>query len=176
MDKAKTFYIGPMNFADATSLHKLMSENKEHFGKYLPVTLSQNQTLEDSEAYIQQKAIENDAKTCITFAIKEKTTEAIAGLIIIKKIDFDKKQGEFAYGIGSKFESRGWTSGAVKEMLGFASKSLGLALLQIITHKSNIGSCKVAEKNGFRWQRTLEKEFTPTIGSPMDMELYELKL
>ena len=46
--------------------------------------------------------------------------------------------------------------------------------LQIIAHKTNIGSIKVAENNGFIWQRTLQNEFTPTDGEPLDMELYEL--
>ena len=48
--------------------------------------------------------------------------------------------------------------------------------LQIITHKTNLGSCKVAEKSGFLWKRTLINEFTPPIGKPMNMELYELSL
>lgn len=176
MDNPETFYINALEPKDASSLHQLMCSNTEHFGKFLPVTLSQNQTKAQSEAYISNKTSENEAKTCITYAIKEKTTGAIAGLIIIKNIDLERMRGEFAYGIGEKFEGRGWTTGAVRKMSGYASKKMGLEKLQIITHKTNIGSCKVAEKSGFTWTRTLHNEFTPPNGKPMDMELYEINL
>ena len=64
---------------------------------------------------------------------------------------------------------------AVKEMTKFTFEDLGLKTLQIIAHKSNFGSIKVALNNRFVWQRTLEKEFTPNGETPLDMELYELK-
>ena len=59
-------------------------------------------------------------------------------------------------------------------MTKFAFVELGLETLQIISHKTNLGSIKVAENNGFVWQRTLLNEFTPSNESPLDMELYEL--
>lgn len=59
-------------------------------------------------------------------------------------------------------------------MAKFAFDELGLKTLQIISHKTNLRSIKVAENNGFVWQRTLLNEFTPTNESPLDMELYEL--
>ena len=176
MDNSNTFNISEMETKDANSLHQFMVANMEHFEKFLPVTLSQNKTLAKSEAYISEKALENNAKTAITFAIKEKSSDAVAGLIIIKNIDFAKSQGEFAYGIGKDFEGRGWTTGAVREMTDYASQQLGIKTFQIITHKTNLGSCKVAEKSGFLWKSTLINEFTPPNGNPMDMELYELSL
>ncbi len=176
MDNSKTFNISEMEMKDAKSLQQLMTSNMEHFGKFLPMTLSQNQTLMQSEVYISKKALENKAKTTITFAIKEKSSDAVAGLVIIKNIDLAKKQGEFTYGIGKDFQGWGWTTSAVRKMTDYASKKLGLKILQIITHKTNLGSCKVAEKSGFLWKRTLINEFTPPNGKPMDMELYELSL
>ena len=59
-------------------------------------------------------------------------------------------------------------------MTNFAFENLGLKTLQIIEYKTNLGSVKVALKNDFVWQKTLQNEFTPTIGTPLDMELYEL--
>lgn len=94
--------------------------------------------------------------------------------MILKKIDWDKKQGEFAYCIGSQFEGKGLTSFAVAEMTKFAFDELHLKTLQIMAHKTNLGSIKVALNNGFVWQRTALNEFTPTNESPLDMELYEL--
>ena len=61
----------------------------------------------------------------------------------------------------------------VKVILIFAYNELDLKTLQIIAHKTNVGSIKVAENNGFLWQRTLIDEFTPTNELPLNMELYE---
>ena len=89
-------------------------------------------------------------------------------------MNWETKQAEFAYCIGSEFEGKGLTSFAVKEMSKFAFEDLGLKTLQIISHKTNLGSIKVAKNCGFVLQRTLLNEFTPTNEVPLDMELYEL--
>ena len=171
----ENFIIDTLKPNDANQLHQFIIDNSERLGYYFPVTFSSNATLEKTIEYIAIKNNEIEEKTNFTFAIRNKITNQIAGLIIIKKINWNKKQGEFAYCIGSEQEGKGLVSFAVSEMITFAFKELNLKTIQIIVHKSNIRSCKVAEKNGFVWQRTLENEFTPTNELPIDMELYELK-
>ncbi len=170
------FHIDPLKIKDAESLSRLMLSNKESFKKYLPVTLSQNKSLAASEAYIIRKDKENEKKTALTLAIKENGTHEVAGLIILKNIDQTKKQGEFAYCVGEKYSGRGWMTTTVRQMSMHVHESHGITTLQIITHKSNIGSCKVAEKSGYVWKKTRKNEFTPPNGKPLDMELYELYL
>jgi ribosomal-protein-alanine N-acetyltransferase len=51
---------------------------------------------------------------------------------------------------------------------------LGLKRLQIIIHKTNTNSINVAERCGFKWQKTLKNEFSTSGKTPLDMELYEL--
>ena len=160
---------------DANQLYNFMVDNNERLKYYFPVTLSSNSTLEKTIEYIATKNKEIQEKTNFTFAIRGKERLNITGLIIIKKIDWVKKQGEFAYCIGSEFEGKGLVSFAINEMIKFAFKELNLKTIQIIAHKTNLGSIKVALNNGFVWQRTLENEFTPTNQAPLDMELYELK-
>lgn len=95
-------------------------------------------------------------------------------MIIIKKIDWTNRIGELAYCIENNFEGKGLISKVVKVISSFAYNELELKTLQIIAHKTNFGSIKVAENNGFIWQRTLIDEFTPTNELPLNMELYEL--
>ncbi|WP_169051646.1 GNAT family N-acetyltransferase [Flavobacterium sp. H122] len=168
------YIIDKLKPIDSNQLHQFMSDNKERLKLFFPVTLEMNSSLEKTEEYISIKNKEIEEKTNFTFAIRDKNNQQIAGLMIIKKIDWDNKQGEFAYCIGSEFEGKGLTSFAVKEMADFAFEDLGLKTLQIIAHKTNLGSVKVAKNNGFVWQKTLINEFTPTNGTPLDMELYEL--
>lgn len=170
---SQKFTINPLNSTDANQLHKFISDDSEHLKYYFPKTLSDNETFEKSIEYIKVKNKEIAERTNFTYAIRNNDIQ-IVGLIIIKKIDWDKKQGEFAYCIGSQFEGEGVASFAVAEMTKFAFEELQLKTLQIISHKSNLGSVRVALNNGFVWQRTLLNEFTPTNETPLDMELYEL--
>jgi ribosomal-protein-alanine N-acetyltransferase len=175
MLKTNNFHINHLVECDAKQLFEFISLNSERLKYYFPVTLSSNSTLERTKEYILIKTKEIAERSNFTFAIRNKITNEVNGLIIIKKIDWDKKQGEFAYCVGSQLEGKGIASFAVKEMTKFAFENLGLEKLQIIAHKANIGSIKVALNNGFVWQRTLENEFTPTNKTPLDMELYELR-
>lgn len=51
---------------------------------------------------------------------------------------------------------------------------MGIETLQIIAHKTNVASVKVAEKNNFKWVKTLKEEYTPQGEKPLNMELFEL--
>ncbi len=168
------YFLRPLSQTDDFQLHQFIIGNQQRLKRYFPVTLSSNSTLEKTKEYITAKSEEIIEKVNFTFAIRENNSLQITGLIILKEIDWVKKQGEFAYCIGSQYEGKGVTSFAVREMTKFAFAELGLKTLQIIAHKSNLGSVKVALNNGFTWQRTLKNEFTPKDELPLDMELYEL--
>jgi ribosomal-protein-alanine N-acetyltransferase len=170
----ENYKLDKLHPTDSNQLFQFMVDNKERLKLFFPVTLEMNSSLEKTEVYISIKNKEIEEKTNFTFVIRVKNNQQIVGLIIIKKIDWDAKQGEFAYCIGSEFEGKGLTSFTVKKITNFAFEELGLKTLQIIAHKTNIRSIKVAENNGFIWQRTLQNQFTPTDGAPLDMELYEL--
>lgn len=170
----QNFIINPLKHTDANQLYQFMLDNKERLNHFFPVTLSSNSTLEKSVEYITVKNNEIKEKTNFTHAIRDKSNDQITGLIIIKKTDWDKLQGEIAYCIGAEFEGKGLTTFAVAEIVKFAFNELRLKTLQIIAHKTNLGSVKVALNNNFIWQKTLKNEFTPTDGLPLDMELYQL--
>ena len=174
MHNSKAFHITPLKKKDAVSLYSMMASNAERFAEFFPKTLAQNLNVEDSKEFIVRKTIENKNKIELTFALKESMSEKIIGIIILKELDMTERVGELAYAMDRKYSGKGWMSQAVKEFSAFAFNEIELKTLQIITHKSNIGSCKVAEKNGFIWQRTLKNGYTPTNGNPMDMEVYEL--
>lgn len=169
-----TFYVELLNFDDALNLNKLLVSNTERFKPYLPETLSENRTLESTKSYIFKRDGYRRSKVEYTFTIKDKNSKNIAGLVILKAIDWDKKKAEFAYCIGKPFEGKGWMSKAIQLTSRFAFQELKLEKLQIISHKSNVASIRVAEKNNFVWKKTLKQEFAPTGEMPSDMELYEL--
>ncbi len=174
MTGTEAFTIDIMVQEDAPALCTLMVSNSERFSRYFPKTLAQNLTVEASNSFILRKIEEIESNVEFTYALRDYGTKIVAGLLILKNLDWDRKQGELAYCIGSNFERKGWITKAVKEMSNYAFKDLQLKTLQIIVHKSNKASTKVAEKCGFTWQKILEKAHTPPNEAALDMELYEL--
>ncbi len=175
MLKTDSFHIITLQPEVAKSLSEMMVLNYDNFKRYFPITLSKNQTFEESLKYIEEKRIENESKSEFTFGIKDILNENIVGLVIIKEINWETKQGEFAYCMSSTNENKGWMSSAIALISKYGFETLGFEKFQIIAHKTNKGSCKVAEKCGFKWKKTLLNEYTPPNEAPLDMELHELE-
>jgi ribosomal-protein-alanine N-acetyltransferase len=168
------FIIDKLKPADANQLHQFIVENRDRLARFFIVTLSSNSTVEKSIEYIEVKTKEIQDKINFTFAIRAVESQEIVGLIIIKKIDWTTRIGELAYCIGGNLEGKGLVTKTVAEISEYAFNELELQTLQIIAHKTNLASVKVAEKSGFIWQKTLLNEFTPLNEAPLNMELYEL--
>ena len=165
--------ISPLQPKDALRLNKLLVSNTERFIHYLPKTLADNRTLESTRNYIEKKVKAAEKNNEFVFIINDNHSSDLVGLIILKNLDWNCKQGEFAYCIGKRFKGRELMSTAIKATTSHAIDHLGLETLQIIAHKTNLPSVNVALKSGFQWKGTLENEFKPLNEAPIDMELYE---
>ncbi|MFP4844657.1 GNAT family N-acetyltransferase [Winogradskyella sp. PE311] len=168
------FQISPIHNGDAWKICNFCVSNADRFKRYFPKTLEQNLNPTLSQFFVDKKVKQFNNKEEFLFTLKHSETRELAGLIYIKELDWDIKQGEFAYCIGYTFEGQGLTSKAVSELSKHAFKNLGVEVLQIISHKNNLGSVKVAVNNNFQWRKTLLNEYTPPNEQPLDMELYEL--
>ena len=168
----KNFRVDKIALSDADGIFKMMNLNQKRFERYFPKTLELNRTTESSRIFVQNKIEQFNLKEEFLFVIKEGT--AVIGLVYIKELDWSKKQGEFAYCIGSGHEGKGIMTKTIEALSSYAFLELDLEILQIIVHKDNPPSVKVAERCNFVWQKTLLKEFTPSNEVPLDMELYEL--
>lgn len=166
------YTITKISSEDALGIHQLMIANADRFKKYFPKTLEANQLLPLAEQFAVQKEKEFNAKEEFLFVIKNK--ENVIGLIYVKELDWNKKQGELAYCIAKEESKKGLMTKVVEFVSQYAFTTFQLNILQIIVHKDNIASVKVATNNNYMWQKTLLNEYTPPNESPLDMELYEL--
>ena len=169
------FSISLVQPKDALELNKLLVSNTERFAKYLPKTLGENTTLESTQNYIERKIKAANKQLEFVFVINDQHSRDIIGLVILKNLDWQTKQGEFAYCIGKRFKGKGLMSTAIKATSNYAIESMGLETLQIISHKTNLPSVNVALRSGFKWKETLENEYRHLNGTPLDMELFELR-
>ncbi|MBD0831367.1 GNAT family N-acetyltransferase [Aestuariibaculum sediminum] len=170
----KSFDIDPINTKDYWSICDFVVANENRLKRFFPITLKENQTPDLSKLFTEKKAKLFVKKQEFLFTVKEKVTNLLVGLVYLKSINWDKKQGELAYCIGYQHKGKGLMSEVVKIISDYAFKELGLKTLQIIVDKNNTSSVKVAKNCNFTWIKTLSNAFTPPGESSCDMELYEL--
>ena len=91
----------------------------------------------------------------------------------IKELDWNTKQGEFAYCIDKKYTGMGWMTKAITLLSEYAFENYKLDTLKIIAHPTNISSVRIAEKCGFTFIKILKDGFTPPNSTPLDMHLFE---
>lgn len=168
------FEINPIHNGDAWKICDFIVTNQERLQRYFPKTIEQNLTPTLSQLFVDKKVKQFENKEEFLFTLKQSETRALAGIIYIKEVDYNIKQGEFAYCIDYNFEGKGLTTKSVAALSAYAFKKLDVNTLQIIVFKDNISSIKVAINNSFKWIKTLKNEFTPIGENPLDMELYEL--
>jgi len=168
------FNIQPLKPSDAWPLCNFISANDDRLKRYFPKTLQENLTPDLAKCFTDKKVRKFELKEEFLFTIKEKESNAIAGLVYLKELNWTSKRAEFAYCIGYQFEGKGITTKSVALLSDYAFDVLGLKTLEIIVHKDNLRSVAVATNNNFTWIKTLKNEHTPPNESPLDMELYEL--
>ena len=168
------FEINPVHQGDAWKICGLCVANADRFKRFFPQTLELNLTPTLSELFVKEKMKLFQNREQFLFTLKQSETRKLVGLLYLKELDWDKKQGEFAYCIDYTFKGNGLITKAIKKLSKLAFEDLGLEILQIIVNKDNTGSVNVAKNNGFEWQMTNEKAFTPPGEQALDMEVYEL--
>ena len=176
MTLKSTIDVSLLKPTDAWKLCDLITANENHFKKYLPLTLSQNLNPTLSEIFVADKLKRIERKEEFLYTLKLKSSRQLIGLVYLKNIDQNKQQGEFAYAIDYRYGGQSLITSAVSSLIPIYSTSLNLQSFRIIANKDNPASIRVAEKCGFKWIKTLEKEFKPPGKSAKDMELYELSI
>lgn len=168
------YRITPIHPKDGWNICNFVVANENRIKRYFPETLAQNLTPNLSNIFVAKKIKQFKNKQEFLCTIKPLEAHTILGLIYIKAVNWTEKQGELAYAIDYTIKGKGIMGDAIKVLSDYAFDVLDLQTLQIIVHKTNIGSLKVAENNNFTWIKTLENEFTPPGENPLNMELYEL--
>ena len=168
-NQGNTIHVSAIREKDAWGVCDFVIANEQRLKAFFPKTLEQNLTPELAEIFTRLKTKQFNAKEEYLFTLREEKSRKIIGLIYIKELSKVQGQGEFAYCIDYNYEGHGIVSKATSQLVNYAFEKLDLNRLQIIAHKDNLGSIKVAENCGFTWQKTLPEEY-----KGMDMELYEL--
>ena len=150
----------------------LIEKNRSYIKKGFPKTCSLCSTLEKTRDFVANAVQKITNQTEYFYVIKDNTT--LVGLIHIKNLDNEVLKCELGYFIDEDYKGKNITSRAVKEIIAFCKNQLKMNKIYICTSGDNIGSQKVALKNGFVKEGVLRNEFRDADNKLQDVHYFGL--
>lgn len=159
---------------DFTDIYYLIEKNRDRLITYFPKTSTGIKDLESAKKFATYKVRQALEREQYCFVVALKSDPEIVGMVMVKNIDWIIPKGELAYFIDQNYEGIGITSNAVRWIVEYCFKELEMEKLYIKFNPENIGSKKVAIKNGFEKEGFLKREFRTGLGELTDVERYGL--
>ena len=143
------------NENDVDDLYEYCSDDE--VTKYLSFpTYTKKQDAIDRINYCIERYEKLDAP--ILWAIEYKEEQKLIGGIDFVKWDEANNKAEIGYLLSRKYWNKGIMTEALAVILKFGFEKMGLNRIQIICDERNIGSSRVMEKNGLKYEGTLRQE------------------
>jgi ribosomal-protein-alanine N-acetyltransferase len=168
------YHIRPIEMTDTKKYLSLMKTNKERLHLYFPIATSQVKNLDTARKYIKSKLINAKEKKQFVFVIEHLEDKHLAGYMIVKNLDWEKKECELAYWLGEGYERQGIMSYSIQQIIGFCFQYLTLEMIYLRIDPINNKSKSLAERNGFNLARIHEKEYRRGDDIWVDVEYWEL--
>lgn len=142
------------NKNDVDDLYEYCSDDE--VTKYLPFdTYTSKQQAVERIEYCETGYKELNAP--ILWAIEYKQDAKLVGGIDFVKWDEKDKYAEIGYLLNKKYWNKGIMTEALKPILEFGFEKMELNRIQIICDERNVGSARVMEKNGLKYEGTLRQ-------------------
>lgn len=168
------YLLRSLNKNDSDKLLSLVNNNRERIRSYLPKTANAIKDNESARAFIEIKIRNQLEKTEFCFLIEDIAEKKFAGLFFLKNFDWTVSKCELGYFIDKELEGKGIISETMSVIIPWCFKSLKLNKLFLRSAKDNLGSRRVALKNGFMEEGTLRKDFMTENGELIDVVYYGL--
>ena len=168
------FIIRPIRNEDSLNYHSLIDQNKERLSKYFPKTLNANKDLESTTAHVVERIRLTEKKEFFTFVIFDNLSNKIVGTIFLKELDWNIPKGEIGFFIEQNYEGKGIITKSVSLVINHCFDTLDLNKVYMRIAEDNISSKRVAEKNDFKVEGVLRKDFKTSEGELIDVVYYGL--
>lgn len=157
-------------------LRRLMESDWEMIS-YLRSDKEVNEFIKRPSAESKEKALEFinkinsgiDNQNSLYWTITEKNSNQMIGSICLWNFSEDRKTAEVGYDLSPKFQGKGIMNESLKSILEFGFKNLNLELIEAYTHKRNVNSKKLLERNRFILDVNIKDEHN------QDNIIYKLK-
>ncbi len=135
---------------DATQLFLLRTNTIVN--KYIGETSTKSE--KDALSFIQDRSKEVADGKIQYWAITLKNQEKLIGTICLWNYNADKTIAEIGYGLLPEYFRKGYMTEAIQEVIHFAFSTLQMQAVEAFTHKDNLSSRYLLEKNGFALEET----------------------
>jgi RimJ/RimL family protein N-acetyltransferase len=162
-----TIALRPWTPDDAEQVHRMVQDPA------IPrfMSIPPNHTLSGVQMWLGSRDEELQADQGVSLAIVSAGDGELLGSIGIELSCADAQIGEIGYWIGAGARGRGVASAAVRLIADWAYDTLGLARLEITTHKDNDASIRVALKCGFEREGLL-RAYRLQHGKRVDLVMF----
>lgn len=137
----------------------LIYDNKTYIEKGFAGTVKRCETPKGAKILFKEWLSEEKHKRSFSFFIKNTQTDSLVGLVNIKNIDSTIKKCEIGYFISELYAGKGIVSKFTSEVVTFCFEELQMNKVFLRVAPENIGSQKVAIKNGFQKEGVLREEY-----------------
>ncbi|MGP8217064.1 MAG: GNAT family N-acetyltransferase [Bacteroidia bacterium] len=172
--KFEHYTLRPPVLKDSLQLLEMMQDNRARLLDYFPVSAGSMKDISSTKKYISEKIKQAKAKEILTFIIYDNTQSRPIGMIFIKSIDWSIPKAELAYFIDKKYEGQGIISKGLKHIIAYCFDTLKMNKLFLRVAFDNIGSQRVAVKNGFVLEGKLRNDFKKADGGLINLNYYGL--
>ena len=159
---------------DSEQFLELISSNRKRISEYFPKTAKSVYDKVSATEYVKAKNIAANEKDHFCFVIEDTHENKLSGVIFLKSFDWTIPKCELGYFIDKDKEGQGIISKAISEIIKFCFDNFKLNKLFLRTALVNLGSKRVAEKNGFIVEGILRKDFKTENGELIDVVYYGL--
>ncbi len=166
--KTPRLHLRRFRVGEGEAYFDLIQNNKEYL-KDFPTTMSKNTSAEESEKYIQKCIAQWYLQEVYCYAICEKGSEEIIGMMRVFQIDWEFPAAEIAYFIDAKYKRRGYVSEALQHTIKFCFDVLQMNKLHLRTNIENKASQGVAKKCGFVFEGEHKQDYKVVSGALIDI-------
>jgi len=157
------FVLRPMRPADADAITAACQDPEIPRWTFVPSPY----TRADAEQFIARVAEEVAAGTTVNLLAVDASDDHLLGSFGLMEIDRERGSGEIGYWVAADARGRGIASRATRLLADWARAELGLTRLEILPHKDNEPSRRVAENAGFRDTGEVVSAPRAPVGEPV---------
>ena len=141
--------------SDEPAIYSLRSDDITN--KYLDRPKMKN--INEAEEFI--KKINDGIKLNGWFywVISLKENPELIGTICLWNFSDDKKTAEIGYELMLPFQGKGFANEALKSIIDYGFNKIGLDKIEAYTHKENVSSVRLLERNGFKLNADRHNEY-----------------
>lgn len=167
--KTHRLFLRKQELKDAASLQQLRSHDEVM--KFMDS--DKHHDIKTSEAFITRNLESYQQKSGFFWAIIESETDSYCGDIILRKIDSTNARAEIGYTLMPEFWGRGYMKEAMRAVISFGFKDLGLHSIEANINPANETSRALLLKMGFVKEAYFRENYYYN-GKFLDSEIYSL--